>query len=129
MTFVQKYLLTPAVGAAGLFAGYVAYRRKFPAAPAAPKPSDTGSSADLERLAAAIDQLTTRVAAVEEKGMPQHWLAALDSKFSALENRVTSQSQRISAVESSYGNISARLDAILKSLDRRQPEPAVPTAA
>ena len=129
MTFVQKYLFTPALGAAGLFAGYVAYRRKYPAGPATQKSADTSSGTDLERLAAAVDQLTTRVAAVEEKGPSQHWLAALDSKFAALENRVTSQTHRLAAVESSYGNIEARLDAILRSLDQRQAEPAVPVGA
>jgi outer membrane murein-binding lipoprotein Lpp len=132
MTFVQKYLFAPALGAAGVFAGYVVYRRKFQTQASVSetlKPAGSGSSADLQQLATVVGQLTARVAAVEEKDIPHDWLESLNAKLASLDHRVTSQNDRIGAIESSYGNIEARLDAILKSLDRRENEPAVFAAA
>ncbi len=133
MTFVQKYLFTPALGAAGVLAGYAVYRRKHPArqsvAGDAPNPSAGESGAGLHRLAAIVDQLSKRVVAVE-KGVPGEWLETLNARLASLDHRVTEQSDRMGVIESNYANIETRLDAILKSLDRRDASPAaVLTAA
>jgi len=133
MTFVQKYLVTPALGAAGLFVGYTVYRRKYlsperagdPAEPAtlAASPGEAANE-ELRRLAARVEDLSARLAKVELGRTGQDWLELLNERFVSLEERMTVQAERITAIEGSYQNIETSLEAILKSLGGPRPQPA-----
>ncbi len=125
MTFVNKFLITPALGAAGLFAGYTVYRRKFPVRSSSAEPSGStvaNTSDEIRRLAEKVEELSSRVVAVEQKGLSPDWLDMINTRFTALEERVTRETERIGGIETSYRSIESSLDAIMKSIDRVRPQ-------
>ena len=121
MTFLQKFVISPAIGAAAAFAGYAVYQRRRLAS-GAPKPVGEPSSepaAAMWKLAESVEQLTSRVTALEARRTDSDWLEVVGTRFTAMEERLTVQNERIQSVESNYHAIEQNLDAILRALDKQ----------
>ena len=121
MTFLQKFVISPAIGAVAAFAGYTVYQRKRLAS-GAPKPVGEASSepaAAMWKLAESVEKLTSRVTALEARRTDSDWLELVGTRFTAMEERLTVQNERIQSVESNYQAIEQNLDAILRALDKQ----------
>ena len=81
-----------------------------------------------------MEELSARMASYEERQVGPNWLDMINSRFLALEERMTRESERIAVIEINYRSIESSLDAILKSIDRvhptteDQPDPFIATA-
>jgi hypothetical protein len=116
MTFLQKYLVAPTLGAAGLFVGYRVYRNRIAESGDRPAPPVEAGS-ELGKLAEQVRELASRLAAVESKASSGEWLEMINSRFIALEERMTVHGERISSMEGNYQNIEGSLESILRKLD------------
>ena len=117
MTFLQKYLVAPALGAAGLFVGYRVYcNRMAGSGEQAAPPAEVGSE-ELRKLSEQVRELASRLTAVEHKTSSGDWLEMINSRFVALEERMTVQGERIASMEGNYQNIEGSLESILRKLD------------
>ncbi len=125
MTFLQKYLITPVLGTAGLVIGYAIYQRKMEMLGV---PASEGTAEEIRRLAAKVDLLATRVSAVEGKTSEGEWLEMIGSRFSAMEERLTVQNERIHGIEQNYVRIERDLDAILRALHKPAFQVVEPTS-
>lgn len=117
MTFLQKYLVAPTLGAAGLFVGYRVYRNRIAESGDRPAPPVEAGSEQFGKLAEQVRELASRLAAVEGKASSSEWLDMINSRFIALEERMTVQGERISSMEGNYQNIEGSLESILRKLD------------
>src|SRR5512141_2517170 len=116
MTFLQKYLVTPALGAAGLFVGYRVYRNRFAEGSPAVPPAETAPD-EVRKLSEQLKEITSRLSAVEKKTSNGEWLEMVNSRFMALEERMAVQGERIASIDGNYHSIEGRLESILHKLD------------
>src|SRR5262249_21341022 len=111
------------LGAAGLVIGYAIYQHRMEQGSGSDAVEDgsavkDGSADGFRQLAAKLDALTVRVSAMESRTSGGEWLEMIASRFTAMEERMTVQNERIHSVEQNYGRIERDLDAILRALHR-----------